>query len=42
MESTERINKIVDYIIANHNRKTHSREFTGMLCVGSTDVLLKY
>lgn len=42
MESTERINKIVDYIIANHNRKTHSREFTGMLCVSSTDVLLKY
>ncbi|MGO2357355.1 MAG: type I restriction endonuclease subunit R [Mesonia sp.] len=42
MESKERINKIVDYIIANHNRKTHSREFTGMLCVSSTDVLLKY
>ncbi len=42
MESTDRINKIVDYIIANHNRKTHSREFTGMLCVSSTDVLLKY
>ena len=42
MESTERIDKIVDYIIANHNRKTHSREFTAMLCVSSTDVLLKY
>jgi len=42
MESTKRIDKIVDYIIANHNRKTHSREFTAMLCVSSTDVLVKY
>ncbi|HET8885377.1 MAG TPA: type I restriction endonuclease subunit R [Salinimicrobium sp.] len=42
MESTKRIEKIVDYIIANHNRKTHSREFTAMLCVSSTDVLVKY
>ncbi|MGY5848404.1 type I restriction endonuclease subunit R [Salegentibacter sp. HM20] len=42
MESTERIDRIVDYIIANHNRKTHSREFTAMLCVSSTDVLVKY
>lgn len=42
MESTERIEKIVDYIIANHNRKTHSREFTAMLCVSSTDILVKY
>lgn len=42
MESTKRVDKIVDYIIANHNRKTHSREFTAMLCVSSTDVLVKY
>ncbi|UBZ08138.1 type I restriction endonuclease subunit R [Salegentibacter mishustinae] len=42
MESTKRIDKIVDYIIANHNRKTHSREFTAMLCVSSTDILVKY
>jgi type I restriction enzyme R subunit len=42
MESTERVDKIVDYIIANHNRKTHSREFTAMLCVSSTDMLVKY
>ncbi|SFG22610.1 type I restriction enzyme, R subunit [Salegentibacter agarivorans] len=42
MESTERIDKIVDYIIANHHRKTHSREFTAMLCVSSTDILVKY
>ncbi|MBZ9627438.1 type I restriction endonuclease subunit R [Psychroflexus sp. CAK1W] len=42
MESTDRVEKIVDYIIANHNRKTHSREFTAMFCVSSTDMLVKY
>lgn len=42
MESPDRINKISDYIIANHDRKTHSREFTGMFCVSSVDVLTKY
>lgn len=42
MESTERITKIVDYIIANHDRKTHHKEFTAMMCVSSVDVLTKY
>mgnify|MGYP001222020240 CR=1 FL=1 len=42
MESDERIGKIADYIIANHKRKTHSREFTGMMCVSSIDCLIKY
>ena len=42
MESDERIGMIADYIIANHNRKTHSREFTGMMCVSSVDCLIKY
>lgn len=42
MESPKRLEKIVDYIIANHDRKTHSREFTGMFCVGSTDMLVDY
>jgi len=42
LESEERIDKIVDYIIANHDRKTHSKEFTGMMCVSSVDVLTKY
>ncbi|MCG2461968.1 type I restriction endonuclease subunit R [Flavobacteriaceae bacterium F89] len=42
MESPKRLNKIADYIIANHNRKTHNREFTGMFCVGSTDMLVDY
>lgn len=42
IESPERLNKIVDYIIANHERKTHSRAFTGMFCVSSVDTLIKY
>lgn len=42
MESDERISKIVDYIIANHDRKTHSRDFTAMMCVSSTEMLRKY
>jgi len=42
MESPQRIDKITDYILTNHDRKTHSREFTGMFCVSSVDVLTKY
>ena len=42
LESDERIEKITDYIIANHPRKTHSKEFTAMMCVGSVDMLTKY
>ena len=42
MNSPLRLEKVVDYIIANHNRKTHSREFTAMLCVSSVAVLIDY
>ena len=42
LESDERIQMITDYIIANHPRKTHSKEFTAMLCVSSVDMLTKY
>ena len=42
MEDRSRLNKISDYILAHHNRKTHSREFTGMFCVSSVDTLIKY
>ena len=41
-ESEEYINTIVDYILANHNRKTHHRTFTAMLCLSSVDILIKY
>jgi len=42
MESPKRLDKIADYIIANHSRKTHNKEFTGMFCVGGTDMLVAY
>src|SRR5574344_2405694 len=42
LESSDRIEKIVDYIIANHDRKTHSKEFTAMMCVSSVEMLIKY
>ena len=42
MEDETRLNKITDYIIANHNRKTHSRDFTAMFCTSSVPTLIKY
>lgn len=42
LESPARLTKIADYIIAHHNRKTHSKTFTGMFCVGSVETLIKY
>ncbi len=41
-ESDDYINAITNYILANHNRKTHHRTFTAMLCVSSVDILIKY
>jgi type I restriction enzyme, R subunit len=42
MEDKTRVEKIADYIIANHNRKTHNRDFTAMFCVSSIETLIKY
>lgn len=42
MESPKRLEKIVDYIIAHHDRKTQRRNFTGMFCVSSVETLTKY
>jgi type I restriction enzyme R subunit len=42
MESPNRLEKITDYIIANHNRKTHNRDFTAIFCVSSVETLIKY
>ena len=41
-ESPDRTEGIVDWIVANHSRKTHSRDFTAMMAVGSVDVLIQY
>ncbi|MDN6342073.1 MAG: type I restriction endonuclease subunit R [Lactococcus lactis] len=42
MNAPERLNNIVDYIITNHNRKTHSREFTSIFAVSNIDTLIEY
>jgi len=42
MEDEARLEKITDYIIAHHNRKTHSREFTAMFCINNVPTLIKY
>lgn len=42
MNSPQRLNNIVDYIITNHGRKTHNKEFTSIFCVSSVSVLVEY
>lgn len=42
MEDSKRLEKITDYIIAHHNRKTHNRDFSAMFCVDSVKSLIKY
>jgi type I restriction enzyme R subunit len=42
MEWPNRLEKIVDYIIANHGRKTYNKAYTAMFCVSSVDILIKY
>lgn len=42
MEAPERLDKVSDYIIANHERKTHSREFTAIFCVSNVKTLCVY
>lgn len=41
-ESDKRIEGVVDWIIANHNRKTHDKQFSAMMCVSSKEMLIKY
>jgi type I restriction enzyme R subunit len=42
MESPVRLNKIAEYILAHHHRKTYNQEFTAMFCVSSIETLIKY
>ena len=42
MEDKRRLDKIADYILAHHGRKTFNRTFTAMFCVSSVDTLIKY
>lgn len=42
LDSEKRINKIVDYIIAYHNQKTFSRDYSALLAVSSINNVIKY
>ncbi|MDF1549947.1 MAG: type I restriction endonuclease subunit R, partial [Bacteroidales bacterium] len=42
MRDPRRLNNIVDYIIENHNRKTHNRKFTAIFCTPSVETLIEY
>lgn len=41
-EDPERINMVTDWIIQNHTKKTHNKDFSAILCVGSVDALITY
>lgn len=42
MEDESRLEKIADYIIAHHKRKTQNLEFSAMFCVSSVKTLIRY
>lgn len=42
LDSEKRLDKIVDYILAHHLQKTHSKYFTAMFCVSSIETLIRY
>ncbi|MDR2228739.1 MAG: type I restriction endonuclease subunit R [Flavobacteriaceae bacterium] len=42
MEAPERLEKITNYILENHNRKTHNKNFTSILCVPNVKTAIKY
>jgi len=42
LEAPDRLDKISQYILDNHNAKTHNKNFTAMFCVSSVDTLIKY
>lgn len=42
LESPERMKKIVDYIVKNHDQKTRGRKFSTIFAVSSIEVLMKY
>ncbi|WP_196889060.1 type I restriction endonuclease subunit R [Aureivirga sp. CE67] len=42
MNAPQRLENITNYIISNHDRKTHKRRFTSIMCVSSVPTLIKY
>ena len=42
LDSPKRLEKIVDYIIQNHDRKTHNRQYSAIFTVSRIDNLIAY
>src|SRR5690606_17818373 len=42
LEAPQRLENNVNYIIDNHDRKTHNRKFTAIFCVQNVKTLIKY
>ena len=42
LEAPERLENNVDFIINNHNRKTHNKRYTAIFCVQNVKTLIKY
>jgi len=42
MESDDRLDKISNYILNNHARKTHGKEFNGIFAVNRIETLIRY
>lgn len=42
MEAPQRLDNIVEYIIANHSRKTKAGKFTAIFCVNNVKTLIHY
>jgi type I restriction enzyme R subunit len=40
-EDQTRIDGVVDWVIANHDRKTHGRQFAAIMCAGSVEALTR-
>lgn len=40
-EGEKRIDGVVDWVIENHDQKTHNRQFSAIMCTGSVDALTK-
>lgn len=41
-EDPQRLDQIADWIIQNHDRKTHSKRFSAIFCVSSVEALIRY
>ncbi|ABA88152.1 type I restriction-modification system, restriction subunit [Syntrophotalea carbinolica DSM 2380] len=41
-ENEARLTGVVDWIIAHHNRKTHNRRFSAIMCAGNVATLTRY